>query len=93
MIKAADYLDCILEKPCERSPYLALVFKSFDLISISNIYQNFYISRSDMKKNQNSKPIYCRSENPNSETKIQNPEQRTQNLELNFETQMSDPSI
>lgn len=57
----ANYLDCILEKSCKKSSFLALIFKSPGFIGISNICQNFYTLKFNIKKNQNSNPIYYRS--------------------------------
>lgn len=60
-IIVADYLDCLLQKSYKRFLYLALAFKSLGLISISNIYQNFYVLRSNIEENQNLELIYYRS--------------------------------
>ncbi len=57
----ADYLDCLLKKPCRRFSYLALAFKSLDPTNISNIYQNFYILKSNVEENQNLELIYYKS--------------------------------
>ncbi len=76
-----DYLDCIFEKLCGRSSCLVLTLKSPDLTSIFNIRQNFYMSRFIAEENQNSEPIYYRSQNLNPETRTQKPEPRTQNSE------------
>lgn len=61
LIKVADYLHCTLEKLCEKFSYLALALKSPNPITISNICQNFHISKSDEKENQNPESIYYRS--------------------------------
>ena len=57
----ANYLNYTLENSCKKSQCLALTLKSLNFTSINNIDQNFYMSRSNTKKHQNSEFIYCRS--------------------------------
>lgn len=75
-INQSDRLFSILEESCGRSPYVALTLKSANLTNISNIHQNFHMSKSDIEENQNLVLIYCRSQiskprNQNSELKTQ----------------------